>query len=562
MTEPAQRDPQFEELTRQDIEDILSVTRALAAPFDLSTLLTEVSAAARRVLHAERSSVWLYDRAAQELVLKVAEGLDHVRVPVGTGLLGACVRDRMPINVPDCYADPRFDPAMDRRTGFHTRCSLTVPLIDHEGTLIGAMQLLNRHGGVFRDQHIALAQALAAQCAMALSRVQMMEAMVQGQKLQHELELARAVQMSTLPATMPAVDGYDVFGCFRPADLTGGDTFDLALVDRGLLILLADATGHGIAPALDVTQMHAMLRMALRMGADLDTATLQVNNQLAQTLPEDRFITAFIGLLDWGAHRLTFHSAGQAPLLLYRARGECEWLAPTSFPLAAMPLQQLRPHVVQAMEPGDILAVLSDGVYEYHDAAGEQFGKERVGAIVAAHAGESAERLAARILEAVAAHAGAAPQEDDITVVIVKRLPAAATRRDFERRIGAIAEMVEFTAAFARAHGLPSDLLNTVDFVIEELFTNMVKYSTMSRARVTVSLAPIDRGIEVEMVDYDVDRFDVTLASDADVARPAQERTPGGLGLHLIRRMVDTIEYRYDSGQRESRTVFRKTKPP
>ncbi|MDB5873751.1 MAG: hypothetical protein JWQ07_3193 [Ramlibacter sp.] len=557
----ALRNAQFEDLTRQDIEDILSVTRALAAPFDLSTLLAEVSAAARRVLHAERSSVWLYDRPAHELVLKVANELDHVRVPVGTGLLGACVRDRVPINVPDCYADPRFDPAMDRRTGFHTRCSLTVPLVDHEGALVGAMQLLNRHGGVFREQDVALAQALGAQCAMALSRVQMMEAMVQGQKLQRELELARSVQMSTLPAAMPAVEGYDVFGCFRPADLTGGDTFDLALVDRGLLILLADATGHGIAPALDVTQMHAMLRMALRMGADLDTATLQVNNQLAQTLPDNRFITAFIGLLDWRAHSLAFHSAGQAPLLLYRANGGCEWLDPTSFPLAAMPLQQLRPHVVQAMEPGDILAVISDGVYEYHDAAGEQFGKGRVGELVAAHPGESAERLAARILEAVAAHAGAAPQEDDITVVIVKRLAGAARRRDFERRIDALKEIFEFTAAFAGESGLPPELLSTVDFVIEELFTNMVKYSIMSVASVTVSLVRIDSGIEVELVDCDVDRFDPTLAPDADVGRPAEERTAGGLGLHLIRRMVDSIEYRYDSAQRVSRTLFRKTQP-
>ncbi|MES3003173.1 MAG: SpoIIE family protein phosphatase [Pseudomonadota bacterium] len=562
MTQPPERDTHFGDLTRQDIEDILAVTRALAAPFDLSTLLAEVSAAARRVLHAERSSVWLYDPAAQDLVLKVANDLDNVRVPMGAGLLGACVRDRVPINVPDCYADPRFDPAMDRRTGFHTRCSLTVPLIDHEGSLIGAMQLLNRNDGVFREEDVALAQALAAQCAMALSRVQMMEAMLQGQKLQRELELARAVQMSTLPAAMPVVEGYDVFGCFRPADLTGGDTFDLALLDRGLLVLLADATGHGIAPALDVTQMHAMLRMALRMGADLDTATLQVNNQLAQTLPENRFITAFIGLLDWRTHQLAFHSAGQAPLLLYRAAGRCDWLDPTSFPLAAMPLQKLRPHVVQTMEPGDVLAVLSDGVYEYHDAQGVQFGAERVGALIAAHAGESAQRVAERILEAVAVHAGAAPQEDDITVVIVKRLPAAVVRRDFTRRIDALKDIFEFTSSFAEANALAPGLLATVDFVIEELFTNMVKYSIMSAAGVTVSLAPIDRGIEVELVDYDVDRFDVTLAPDADVGLPAEDRTPGGLGLHLIRRMVDSIEYRYDDASRVGRTLFRKTDPP
>jgi phosphoserine phosphatase len=143
--------------------------------------------------------------------------------------------------------------------------------------------------------------------------------------MRQELEVARAVQMSTLPSVMPSVPGYDVFGMSRPASLTGGDTFDLAILEQGLLIVLGDATGHGIGPALSVTQMHAMLRMAFRLGADLETAFVQVNNQLAATISDDRFITAFIGLLDAQAHRVRFHSGGQAPILHYRAAsGECE----------------------------------------------------------------------------------------------------------------------------------------------------------------------------------------------------------------------------------------------
>src|SRR5204862_2552609 len=133
------------------------------------------------------------------------------------------------------------------------------------------------------------------------------------------LEMARVVQMSTLPLTMPMVAGYDVFGTFKPAELTGGDTFDPAVLDQGLLAVLADATGHGIAPALSVTQMQAMLRMAFRLGADLDSAYLQVNNQLAERLPADRFITAFIGLPDPKRHELRFHSGGQGPILNFRA---------------------------------------------------------------------------------------------------------------------------------------------------------------------------------------------------------------------------------------------------
>src|SRR6478672_8813064 len=136
-------------LTPGDLRAILDVTRALAAPFDLLTMLAEVTRAARQVLQAERSSVWLHDAAAGELVLEVASDVRHVRVPVGAGLVGACACDRRLINVPDCYADPRFDPGVDRRTGFRTRCSLTLPLVDHAGALVGVMQVLNKAGGVF-----------------------------------------------------------------------------------------------------------------------------------------------------------------------------------------------------------------------------------------------------------------------------------------------------------------------------------------------------------------------------------------------------------------------------
>lgn len=404
------------------MQAILDVTSALAAPFDLKTMLDEVVAAAKQVLHADRGSVWLHDPAADELVLEVATGILPVRVPSGTGLVGACARTRETINVPDCYADPRFDPGVDKASSYHTRSMLTLPLIDHKGVLVGVMQVLNKVGGVFDADDEALATALAAQCAVALQRVRMTESLIEGEKMLQALEVAREVQMSTLPATMPQLSGYEVCGMFRPAELTGGDTFDLAVLDQGLLVVLGDATGHGIGPALSVTQMHAMLRIAFRLGADLDTAFAQVNNRLAETLASDRFITAFIGLLDPSTHRLRFHSGGQGPILHFQAAtGMCMRHKPTSFPLGAMPLAALRSAMTLEMQPGDLLVLVSDGIYEYHDARGNPFGEQRVHEIVQAHHMKPTAELLAILLQAVRDFAQGAPQEDDMTAVLVKR---------------------------------------------------------------------------------------------------------------------------------------------
>lgn len=410
------------DLSPASMWQILEVTRRLAAPFDLDAMLATVSAIACEVLQAERCSVWLLDAEAAQVCLRVASDIADVRVPLGSGLVGACARDQQLINVPDCYADARFNPETDKRSGFHTRCSLTLPLHGHEHSLVGVMQVLNKAGGVFDGADEVLAQALAAQCAVALQRVRMLEAMLEGERMRQELEMARQVQMSTLPQTMPSLPGYDVFGCFQPADQTGGDTFDLAMLGERLLVVLADATGHGIAPALSVTQMHSMLRIALRLGAGLEIGHAQINDQLADTLADDRFITAFFGLLDLTEHRVEFISAGQGPILHYQAAsGSCSRYLPTCFPLGAMHLPAPRASAQIELAPGDVLLLLSDGVYEQHDAEGGMFGEAAVEQLVHEYRHLGMDDMAELLLQRVRQFRGELAQEDDITIVLVRR---------------------------------------------------------------------------------------------------------------------------------------------
>jgi phosphoserine phosphatase len=420
---PHAESPLPSQLSRGDLEALLAVIRSLAAPFALPAMLAEVTAAARRVLRAERASVWLHDAETNELTLEVSSDIERVRVPVGRGLVGACARSAALINVPDCYADPRFDTEIDRRSGYRTRCALTLPLIDHREVLVGVMQVLNKiDGGVFGPDDESLALALAAQCAVALSRVRMTEAVIEVEALRRELDLARAVQLGALPAVMPVLAGYDMHARFMPAGQTGGDTYDLALIEQGLLVVLGDASGHGIAPALAVTQMHAMLRMAFRMGGDLETAFRQVNDGLCETLADDRFVTAFVGLLDPASHRLRFLSGGQGPTLCLRAAtGQCDTFGATSFPMGAMPLARMRQAVAIDVAPGDLLALVSDGIYEQADVGGVLFGEARVAELLRQHAHRPAERIADELLLAVRAFANGMPQDDDVTIVLLKR---------------------------------------------------------------------------------------------------------------------------------------------
>src|SRR5260221_13355897 len=170
-------------LTARDLEPILAVASKLAAPFDLMSMLAEVVDAAKHVLGAERGTVWLYDAGADQLVLNVATDVEPIRVPAGAGLVGTCARNRELINVRDCYADKRFDPTTDKRTGYRTRCMLTLRLIDHNGVLVGVMQVLNKVDGAFETEDETLATGFAAQCAIARPRGRISESLINGEQM-------------------------------------------------------------------------------------------------------------------------------------------------------------------------------------------------------------------------------------------------------------------------------------------------------------------------------------------------------------------------------------------
>ena len=409
----------------QALRQILEVTRKLAAPFDLDTMLAEVVDASREVLNADRGTVFLYDKENDELVVRVGTDLDSIRIPADKGIVGESAQTRKLINVPDCYADERFNRAIDKQTGYRSRCMLTIPLIGYEESLIGVLQILNKKNGVFDAQDEFIAHALAAQAAVVLHRVRITEQMMASERLDREISVARDVQMGTLPTAMPEIAGYEFGGAFEPTDQTGGDLYDFVPLDeKRLFLLMGDATGHGIGPALSATQVRAMLRVAIRLNSSLDDAFIHINDQLCEDLPDDRFVTGFFGLLDAETHTVRFHSGGQGPILHYVAdMGEYDWHPATTFPLGYIPQSDLQAPQSAELAPGDILGLISDGIYEYENETGDQFGRKGVMRVLDDNPDASAQELVDKILVAVKKHGGTAPQADDITIVLARRLP-------------------------------------------------------------------------------------------------------------------------------------------
>ena len=404
---------------------ILDVTRQLSTPIELNDMLVQVVDVARDVLRAERGTVFLYDSKNDELFAEVGTGLEveEIRFPADQGIAGICARTCSIVNVPDAYSHEGFNPEIDKMMGYRTRCLLSIPLIDLDNSLVGVLQLINKTYGSFSLEDERVAEVLASQCAVALQRARLMREYMVKQKIEHDLTLAREIQTQLLPDRMPEIEGYDLAGWNEPADQTGGDIFDAISLDhRRVLLLLADASGHGLGPALSVIQFRAMIRMAFRLQSDLHSLHSHTNNQLVEDLAAERFITAFVGLLTVDDNLISYHACGQAPLLHYHRRTEKTDILPASaIPFGIMPDIPLEVPGPIRMERGDIFALISDGIFEQSDDSGEQFGVERTIDIINENCMLPMRELVEKIHSAVVVHAGKTVQDDDMTIVLVKR---------------------------------------------------------------------------------------------------------------------------------------------
>ncbi len=412
------------EITRESLVSILDIMHRLAAPEAMPELLREIVEVGKVAIVAETGVLWLLDKDSQQLIRVVPASDNPARLVIGEGWAGKCASDLSISNIQECRDDGLFLEYPVHIKGGETRSLLNVPILGLDDSLLGVMQWLGAEVGQFDEHDEWVGPALAAQAAVAIQHSYMTDELLANAILSQEVAVARDIQMSTLPDSMPDVKGYDLHGDFRPTDHTGGDLFDLVVLEDRLFMLLGDATGHGFGPALSATQMQAMLRVAFRLGADLDNAYMHVNNQLAEDLPDDRFITAFMGFLNPETHHVNYHSGGQGPILHFRAADEsCHWHKPTNFPVGIMEIDNKQTSADLTLEPGDILGLISDGVYEYANLEGEEFGEDRVAEIFRTNYKSPMADLSKTLIGAAMKFGGETPQADDITLVLVRRLP-------------------------------------------------------------------------------------------------------------------------------------------
>jgi sigma-B regulation protein RsbU (phosphoserine phosphatase) len=240
--------------------------------------------------------------------------------------------------------------------------------------------------------------------------------------MKEEVRLAATIQMDLLPKAPPVVPGYDIAGISIPAQLVGGDAYDFIPVDDAhIAICLADVSGKGLPASLLMANVQATLRGQTLACPTAALCVQQANKLLHQSTSSDKFVTLFYSRLDTSANTLTYCNAGHDNPFHFSGDAAPGRLSTGGLVLSIMEDFPYQEEIVP-LSSGDVVVVYSDGITEAVDPAGTQFGDARIALVVSTRRSLGAAEIIDAIVGAVRGHAGTAPQADDMTIVVIKRL--------------------------------------------------------------------------------------------------------------------------------------------
>jgi len=322
ISEPGAMSSQAERTIRAIFEHAARISREQ----EIDELVRLNADFARDLIEADRCSLWLIDEKKNELWTKIAHGVPTLHIPLGEGLIGACIRDNQVLLVNNAGEDPRLLRSVDSSSGYRTEQVLCVPL-RAEGRVIGALQLLNKPSG-FTETDAGLLGLLGHFAASAIDSEWLRREAEGARLMKRELDLARDVQARMLPDRPTGLDRLECVGFCRPARSIGGDYYDLIPFPDGQFALtLGDVAGKGIPAAVMMASIQTLLRSLLKQSVnDLAAALAALNSALFETSTSERYSTLLCGVISSDRKCFSYVNAGHIAPLLIHADGRLERL--------------------------------------------------------------------------------------------------------------------------------------------------------------------------------------------------------------------------------------------
>lgn len=407
----------------EELTTINDLARAITARRESQEIMDIIIRRSLKAVNAEQGVITLVvhqQRQTMKTLVRatVSSGM-HEQFHMNQNLLGWMHINKKPLLIENPQSDSRFrgikwDPSI--------RSLLCVPLLV-KSEVVGALTVYNKKEGdrfTIGDQR--LLAIIAAQSAQVVENARLYEEEKKYFLMQDEVKVASEIQTGLLPKEAPEIPGYDMAGISIPARQVGGDYFDFIRIDEShLAISLGDVTGKGMPAALLMANLQATVRGQAMIGDSPAESLRRANKLLVQNIDINKFVTLFYGVLDISKHELHYSNAGHDhPYLFSNSGHSFSRLEAGGIVLGFMADSEYVETRI-GIEPGGCLVIYSDGITEAMNEAEIDFGENRLFKVLQGCMDASAAQMIEKILDSVKDFAGANPQADDMTLLVLKR---------------------------------------------------------------------------------------------------------------------------------------------
>lgn len=413
--------------SRNELLGLISkVGVALLSASGLDETLNQVASLVFEAVPAERCVIMLRDddnEGAMQIKVARIRGKEEIieEVRVSRTVMDEVLKHGKSVLTADAQHDPRFASQTMALSGI--RSVLAVPLSVDERNIFGLIYADSpTYEATFSEEHLNILTTLASVASIRVENATLLEERLERERMERELELATEIQQRFQPSGPPELSGYQFQGISFSCYEIGGDYYDfIERHDGKMMIALGDVSGKGTAAALLMSSLHAAIHAQVSAKSSLEQTVSSVNQYLAENTPANRFVTLFAAELDPTNGSLKYINAGHNPPLIGRLNGGIEQLSSGGFPLGIIPTAEFELGEM-ILQPGESLVIYSDGVSEANNLNGDEFGLDRLASVIQNNLRSSAAGLRDKVESALSAFTQTAPANDDITLVIVKRI--------------------------------------------------------------------------------------------------------------------------------------------
>ena len=383
-------------------------------------------------------------------------------------------------------------------------------------------------------------------------------------RIESELHIARKIQEAMLPKTFPPFPDrtdIDIYGVLTPAKEVGGDLYDFFIRDEQLFFCIGDVSGKGVPASIVMAVTRAQFRTTTAHETDPATIVATLNDTMAENNDYTMFVTFFVGILDLATGRLRYCNAGHDAPILVNTQSSRYGHIPVKANLPVGILKGFQ-YVSQeaVIDPGTTLFLYTDGLTEAEDIQHRQFGQQRIldNLLPPADNGEQAQSassvkdLVMRMEDAVHHFVGEAEQSDDLTMLAIhysRQQPHAQLQRSITlpNDVAEVPQLAAFVDEVCEALGFDVSAAMQINLAIEEAVVNVMNYAYPEGTRGSINVVAQANDERLKFVISDSGTpFDPTVREEVDISLAMEDRPIGGLGIHLVRQIMDSINYQRD----------------